>query len=148
MEKLLDAYAAWPPNQQLIFAVIVLVIASVLSFVWGWWLMMFARDFVYYLTVWLRGWPDEPSSPTVSLVDAEPEKPWRHLLAWFSWRSASPTGAPDPALLSRGLQEPPRPTLPATTQQQRIAKPRRQRRENQPLDVPSAAQESSLGQVQ
>lgn len=130
MEKLLDAYAAWPAQQQMIFAVVALIIASMLSFVWGWWLMMFARDFVYYLSVWFRGWPDETSAPTMPTVEGSPDKPWRHLLAWFSWRSASPTGAPETTLLHRELQEPPRPLPPATTQGQRIT--RAKRRQPQP----------------
>lgn len=60
MDKFLDAYQQWPPSNQLILVVAVLLVGSTMGFVLSWWTMTFLRDVVHYLAVLVRGWPVEP----------------------------------------------------------------------------------------
>lgn len=132
MDKLLDAYAAWPTDQQMTFLTIALLASAILAFLWSWWLMMFARDFIYYVTVWFRGWPEEvadeaPHASRRSADVVESETLWDRLAALFPWRPANPTEQPRPTLFKPRPIEPERPTPPVTTSQQRVAQPQRPR---------------------
>jgi hypothetical protein len=60
-----EAYRSWPPMNQLTFSV-VLLMAGVLLVVL---LMLAGYQFVFYVAVWVRGWPpvktkDDPTRPT------------------------------------------------------------------------------------
>ena len=121
MEKLLDAYAAWPTDQQMTFGIVVLLLGSVLSFVWGWWAMMFARDLVYYISVWFRGWPNEPRDDSDAARE-HGQRPWQHLLAWFSWRAASPDAMPDPVMFQRDAAGPDQPLPPLAVGNKRVSR--------------------------
>ena len=63
MDKWLDAYALWPPMNQLIFSCVALLAFLVVLFLFGLWLIMLAR----YIAVARRGWPHEPHAEITAL---------------------------------------------------------------------------------
>ena len=59
IDKFLDAYKTWPPQTQLVYAVVATTCVFVLLFLFGWWAVGLIRDGLYHLAVIYRGWPDE-----------------------------------------------------------------------------------------
>jgi hypothetical protein len=55
LERWLEAYGQWPPGNQLLFS-LALVVAALLMFVIG---CLIALQMAYYIAVWFRGWPNE-----------------------------------------------------------------------------------------
>lgn len=70
MNKLLDIFQQWPPINQLIFLVILLLASFVLVFVLGWWLRSLLSEILHAVSVWVRGWPPVPG--TVTQLPPEP----------------------------------------------------------------------------
>ena len=59
MSQFFDAYQKWPPQNQMIFAIAVMIVGAIMLFIIGWWLTYFLREMVYYIAVWIRGWPKD-----------------------------------------------------------------------------------------
>lgn len=70
MDKLLDAYGQWPPVNQLIFLVILVLVGFVLFFVVAWWLRSLLSEALHAAAVLFRGWP-----PVATTVTVEPLPP-------------------------------------------------------------------------
>ena len=66
IDKFLDAYKTWPPQTQLVYAVISTTCVFALLFLFGWWAVGLIRDGVYYFAVIYRGWPDDEEKAEVT----------------------------------------------------------------------------------
>lgn len=58
MDKWFEAYSTWPPINQMVFSIIVLIVSLVFLFLFGLWLFQVFSQ----VSVWLRGWPEDKSS--------------------------------------------------------------------------------------
>lgn len=96
-DKFLTAYQQWPSDEQMKFAVATLVVLAGIVFCFGWWLVSLTREFLFYLSVWWRGWP-EYQEKLGHLLPGMPERPealeqhplgaFRRLVeAYQSWRT-------------------------------------------------------------
>ena len=90
----LEAYKAWPPESQLIFAMAALFIGAVLLFFLTWWLLQLVRDTMYYGAVLWRGWPPEEGDGVAPVRPAAPQRPNWNPLNLFN-RMTAPIPPPD-----------------------------------------------------
>ncbi len=85
IEQFLSAYQTWPPAEQLKFAVIAICIGAGLALCFGLWGVGLCKDFMFYCSVWWRGWPEyqEHVGGLLPPPPQRPEMPQRHPLATF-----------------------------------------------------------------
>ena len=106
MDKWLDAYAKWPPMNQLVFSCVGIIAALVILFLFGLWLVQMVR----YIAVACRGWPkEEEERPHVQLsVSAEDMAAIRALLEEVRRHptSVGPTGQTEWAGKERQANQP------------------------------------------
>lgn len=60
MDRWLEAYAKWPPVNQLVFSAVVLIVGLVLVAI----LLYVAYLVLYYGVIAVRGWPDDADRPS------------------------------------------------------------------------------------
>ena len=82
-DKFLTAYQQWPSDEQMKFAIVALLIVSTIVFCFAWWLVKLTQEFMFYCSVWWRGWPEyqEHVGHLLPGTPDRPEAPEGHPLA-------------------------------------------------------------------
>jgi len=88
-ERWVEAYAKWPPTNQLAFSAVLLLAALVVLVVVGYLFYLL----VYYAAVAVRGWPDDTDRPRWSEVVALS----RSMEAYKEWEKRRAKDAPPPS---------------------------------------------------
>lgn len=114
-DKWLDAFAKWPPMNQLAYSAVILLAGLVLTAILAYMVYLF----VYYATVAVRGWPEEPGRPTwadIAYLN-------RQMEAYRTWekqrllqtKSVPSTPRSSPSSKTADHSDVPQPTRPAPT---------------------------------